>query len=99
MDALKGDYMQKSNLSKLTDLKNIGKLSEFKLKEIGITSPEQLIKMGSKEVFLLLRKVDKIVSLDMLYGLQGAIDNTKWCDLPVDIKNDLKLFYNSLNKK
>ena len=39
-------------MDKLTTLKNIGKEMERKLKSVGIHSKDDLIKIGSQEVFI-----------------------------------------------
>lgn len=85
-------------MSKLTDMINISKVSESKLKEVGITTPEELIAIGSKKAFLMLKQKDAGVCLDMLYGLEGAITNTKWHALSPETKEDLKAFFKSVNQ-
>jgi DNA transformation protein len=83
-------------MEKLTDLINISKVSEKKLNEVGIYTPEELRKTGTKKVFMMLREKDPTVCLSMLYGIHGAIENIRWCDLSDETREDLKRFYKSL---
>jgi DNA transformation protein len=84
-------------MNKLSDLPNVGKVLEINLIKIGITTPEQLKKMGSKESFLKIREnIDSGACLHMLYGIEGAIEGIKDTNLSSDVKEDLKTFYNNL---
>ncbi|MBC7765622.1 MAG: TfoX/Sxy family protein [Hyphomonadaceae bacterium] len=80
----------------LTELPNIGKVSESRLNEVGIFTQEQFRQMGSKEAFVRIRVVDTTACLHMLYGLQGAIEGVKDSFLSVETKGDLKAFYRML---
>lgn len=81
---------------KLTDLVNISKVTSGELSEVGIITPEQLKETGSKEAFLRIRIKDSSACICKLYALEGAIRGIRWHNLPDDIKQDLKNFYNSL---
>lgn len=83
-------------MKKLTDLINISKVSERKLNEVGIYTPEELRKSGAKKTFMMLREKDPTACLSMLYGIYGAIKNIRWCDLSDETRENLKKFYKEL---
>ena len=83
-------------MGRLSQLPNISKVTESKLVEVGIDSPEQLIKMGSKDAFLRIRAKDPTACLHMLYGLEGAVEGIKDKFLPAEVKEDLKAFFKAL---
>jgi len=86
-------------MPRLSDMPNIGKELERQLNEVGINTPDQLIKLGSKEAFLRIKSMDSSACINRLYALEGAVLNIRWHYLPQDIKNDLKSFYASLESK
>ena len=79
-------------MSELTSLMNIGAEMERKLITIGITSSEELIRVGSKQAFLQLKQEYPNVCLVHLYTLEGAICNTKYNCLSEEKKKELKEF-------
>ena len=83
-------------MEKLDDLMNIGKEMKTKLFSIGVRSKEDLIRLGSKEVFKQLKKQYPNVCLVHLYVLQGAIDNVAYDKLSESAKKDLKQFSDHL---
>lgn len=80
----------------LSKLPNISTVTEGKLNDIGIETPEQLKKLGSKEAFLRIRGNDPSACLHMLYGLEGAVQGIRDTDLSEDIKQDLKRFFKTI---
>lgn len=80
----------------LSKLPNIGKVLEDKLIEAGIDTPEKLIELGSKEAFMRIRAYDDTACINMLYGLEGAVQGIKDNYLSDQTKQDLKLFYKTL---
>jgi DNA transformation protein len=94
------DYLrwenQKSNLMdqiKLTELPNIGKVVAEKLKEVGITTPEELRAVGAEQAFIRLQTIDEGACLCMLQGLEGAVQGIRWHNLPKERKEELKQFF------
>lgn len=83
-------------MTKLIDMRNIGKEIEKKLKSVGICSAESLIQIGSKEAFFRLKTRYSNICLVHLYTLQGAIDNLEYNQLPDQVKHDLKIYSDSL---
>ena len=80
----------------LTAMKNIGVEMQKKLNEVSIANSEDLIQIGSKEAFSRLKAVYPEVCLVHLYSLQGAIDGVDFNMLPTEVKDELKLFSDSL---
>ena len=85
-------------MESLDNMLNIGKEMKRKLFSIGVRSSEDLIRLGSKEVFFQLKEQHPNVCLVHLYALQGAIDNVDYDKLPEEVKLDLKQYSDSLKK-
>lgn len=82
-----------NNKNELTDLPNIGKVAAEKLKEVGITTPEELCTVGAEQAFIRLQTIDETVCLCMLQGLEGAIQGIRWHNLPKERKEELRQFF------
>lgn len=78
---------------------NIGKDTESKLIQVGIDSLAKLKAIGSEQAFLPLQALDPGACLDLLYGLEGAIQGIKWNKLPKEKKQALLQFHKMANKK
>ena len=83
----------------LSGIINIGKDTEVKLKRVGIDSIEKLKEVGSEGAFIRLQTIDPGACLSLLYGLDGAISNTKWNKLTSERKQVLLEFYKRVKKK
>lgn len=79
-------------MSELTSMTNIGKEMARKLTAIGVNSPEELSKLGTKQSFKKLKEAYLQVWLVHLYAMEGAIRNIDFNDLSNDTKKDLKEF-------
>lgn len=80
----------------LSSLPNIGAVTEEELLRIKVDTPEKLRQLGSKAVFLQLRKIDPGACLHLLYGLQGAIEGVRYTQLSDETLQDLRQFFRSL---
>ncbi|HHY51797.1 MAG TPA: TfoX/Sxy family protein [Clostridiales bacterium] len=78
------------NLSKLP---NIGAELEKQLMDVGITTPEELKKVGSREAWLRILQRDPSACLMRLSALEGAIQGIRWHHLDSATKASLKEFY------
>lgn len=78
---------------------NIGKDTESKLIQVGIDSFEKLASIGSEQAFLRLQAIDPGACLNLLYGLEGAIEGIKWNELPASKKQALLQFFKMAKKK
>jgi len=79
----------------LSELINIGPVVEQQLSRVGITTFDELKKAGSKDAWLRIRAIDDSACIHRLYSLEGAIRGVKKSELPQDVKENLKEFYNS----
>lgn len=80
----------KSDLSKQL---NIGKDTEKKLVEVGITTFAELKDAGYEQAFIRLQALYPGACLSLLYGLAGAIDGVKWSNHSPEKKQELQEFY------
>ncbi len=84
-------------MDKLTDMINISKVIAEKLEKAGITTPDELRAVGSREALIRVRATsDPGACLSMLCGLEGAIQGTRWHNLPDEVKSELKAFHKTL---
>ncbi len=79
----------------LSRLPNIGGVVEKQLMDVGINTFEDLKRAGSKNAWLKIRAVDESACIHRLYSLEGAIRGIRKSELPQEIKDDLKNFYNA----
>ena len=82
-------------MGELTKLPNIGKVVEKQLNEVGISTVDELINIGSKEAWLKIKEIDESACINRLMALEGAIQNVRWHDLSETDKKNLRDFYNS----
>lgn len=82
-------------MSDLSKQVNIGKELERKLTLVGINSVDELKAAGSEKAFLLIKAIDSGACINMLYALEGAVNDTRWHNLPAERKMELKAFFNS----
>jgi DNA transformation protein len=72
-------------------LKNIGPKSRGWLAEIGIYSIQDLRKAGAISAYKMLKeRYPKKVSLNLLWGLEGAVRDMDWRELTEVDKEELK---------
>ena len=81
-------------MGELSKLPNIGEAVEEQLNEVGISTYEELKKVGAKEVWLRIKEIDDSACIHRLYALEGAIEGIKKNQLPEETKSELKDFYN-----
>lgn len=79
--------------NQLTQLPNIGKTVAEKLMQAGITTPKELLEIGSEQAFIRIQTIDPTACLCMLQGLEGAVQGIRWHHLPKERKEELKEFY------
>lgn len=85
-------------MQELTSMMNIGKEMDKKLKSVGIDSPDQLRKLGSKQAFLKLKEVYPQICLVHLYALEGAVEDLEFNSLSDRKKKELKEFSDFLKR-
>ncbi|MGM0212822.1 TfoX/Sxy family protein [Enterococcus sp. AZ109] len=85
-------------MNQLTALPNVGEVLAEHLVAIGIDSPEVLRESGTENVFLKIRmQRDAGACLNMLYGIEGAVQGIPKRQLSLERKQQLKQFYYSLD--
>lgn len=84
-------------MTNLSNLPNIGKTLEQKLREVGISTPEELRNAGAENALLRIRALDETACYNMLCALEGAIRGIRWHDLPKERKEELKQFLKMKN--
>lgn len=60
-------------MGELTKLANIGKVVEQQLLRVGISTPEQLREVGSREAWLRIQATDPSACYNRLCALEGAV--------------------------
>ena len=85
-------------MEKLSDMPNIGHELEERLTNIGVTSPSQLIEMGSIKAFQLLHAADRTSCINMLYALEGAVQNIRWHKLEKSTKQELLFYFKEIKQ-
>ena len=73
-------------MGELSELPNIGKVLEKQLNDVGINTVDDLVNLGSKEVWLKIKEIDDSACLNRLMALEGAIQNIRWHNLSEEDK-------------
>lgn len=72
-------------------MKNLGPKSSEWLASVGIHTLDDVVALGVVETYKRVKAAyPKQVSLNLLYGLQAALLDLPWNELPADIKVELK---------
>lgn len=82
-----------SSRQRLKDQPNLSLKIELLLREAGITSVQQLSKLGARESWLRLKACNSHLGLNTLYALQGAIMGKHLQVLPASLKAELTCWY------
>ena len=84
-------------MTKLSELPNVGKVLEANLIAVGITTPEELRAVGTIAAFMRIKtEIDPGACVQMLCGIEGAVQGIRDRDLSQEKKNELKEFFRSL---
>ena len=86
-------------MGELSDLPNIGKVVEAQLMQVGIHSAEELKRIGAREAWLRIQKIDASACIHRLMALEGAIQGVKKSMLSDEAKAELKAFYQNHRKQ
>lgn len=65
-----------------TRLRNIGPKSAAWLRQVGLHSPADLAAAGPVAAFMKVRRAGFKPSLNLLYSLEGALQDCHWQDVP-----------------
>jgi DNA transformation protein len=74
----------------LEDLPNLGPASAGWLREVGITSYEDLERLGSVAAYQLVADRRPGVSRNLLYALEGALQDVRWDLLSPELRAELR---------
>lgn len=72
---------------------NIGKDTATKLIQVGITSFAELKEAGTEQAFLRLQTLDAGACIQLLFGLEGAIEGIPYTQLSPQKKLELREFH------
>lgn len=81
----------------LSELPNIGKTLEKRLRAIGVDTQEELGALGSLGALKKLDAINDPGCINMLYALEGALRGVRWHKLPTDVKDELKFKLEALH--
>ena len=74
----------------LRKLKGLGPKSEKQLNLIGVYSKEDLVNVGPIRAYIRLKNEDQVkISLNFLYAMVGAIEDTDWRQIAKEEKGRL----------
>lgn len=76
--------------SELSSLRNLGTRSEQWLNEIGVFTRADLERIGSVETYRILKEKGYPVSLNLVWGIEGALADIDWRELSDELKADLR---------
>jgi DNA transformation protein and related proteins len=81
-----GEYMASNE-----KIRNVGPKSAAWLRQVGVRTIDDLRATGVVETFMKVKRAGFRPSLNLLYAMQGALDDCHWADLPEDVKASLVL--------
>ncbi len=70
-------------------IRNVGPKGAAWLRQVGVRTQDDLMRVGSVEAFMKVKRAGFRPSLNLLYSLAGAIENCHWADLPDERKRAL----------
>lgn len=74
----------------ISELANLGPKSEAWLNEIGIFSKADIARVGSIEIYRLLRERGLPASLNLVYAIEAMLIGEHWTRLPANQKAELQ---------
>ena len=80
-------------MGELKKLPNIAEKLASQLADVGITTADELRKVGSREAWLHILAQDPSACIMRLSALEGAIQGVRWHYLDNETKASLKEFY------
>ena len=76
-------------------LLGLGPKSMAVLRTAGIFNRDQLVGLGPVQAFIAAKSVEPSVTLNLLWGIAGAITDTHWSRLPAELRSSLLLEYDA----
>ncbi|MGY5957582.1 TfoX/Sxy family DNA transformation protein [Kosakonia sp. BK9b] len=99
LNAARRDTLQRSVQKRLRDLPNVTCQLETSLCGVGITDVQTLRMLGAKACWLKLKRVNRHLSVNVLFALEGAINGLHEAALPVQKRRELIEWLNELQVK
>ena len=78
-------------------LRNIGPKSAAWLRQVGLRTPEDLTAIGAVGAFVKVKRAGFKPSLNLLYSLEGALQDCHWQELPEARRVTLVAEYEAIN--
>ena len=76
-------------------LLGLGPVSLRVLRAAGIATRADLERLGPVKAYIAAKRVEPRVSLNLLWGIAGAVTDTHWTKLPADYRSTLLLDYDA----
>jgi len=76
-----------------TSLLGLGPVSLRVLRAAGIATRADLEKIGPVQAFIAAKCIEPAVTLNLLWGIAGAVTDTHWTKLPAEYRSSLLLEY------
>ncbi|MEG0185070.1 MAG: TfoX/Sxy family protein [Stenotrophomonas sp.] len=77
-------------------LRNIGPKSAAWLRQVGLRSREDLVAIGAVGAFVKVKRAGFKPSLNLLYSLEGALQDCHWQELPEARRTELVAEYEAI---
>lgn len=77
-------------VSEISSLRNLGGKTERWLNDLGIFTRSDLERVGSVEAYRILRERGYPVSMNLVWGIEGALADIDWRNLPEGLKAGLR---------
>ena len=76
--------------SEIARLRNLGKVCERWLNGIGVYTRDELREMGAVNAYRLLVLRGYNPTLNLVWGIEGALRDVHWMELPEEVKEALR---------
>ena len=73
----------------MSKIRNVGPKSAAWLRQVGVRTTEDLLRVGPVEAFLKVKRAGFRPSLNLLYSMAGALADCHWAELPEERKQEL----------
>ncbi|MCI0348903.1 MAG: TfoX/Sxy family protein [Acidobacteriales bacterium] len=85
--------------SEIAGLRNLGPKSAEWPEAIGITTRQQLARVGAIEACRRLRDAGYLVTTNMVYAIEGALMDCDWRALPFEFRKHLRVEFAKLHRE
>jgi DNA transformation protein and related proteins len=85
-------------MSTAPKIRNVGPKSAAWLRQVGVRTEAEVKELGAMEVFMKVKKAGFKPSLNLLYALEGAVQDCHWTALDAERKSELVLAVSALEE-